>query len=271
MDRQNINWYPGHMSKTRRALEEDVRRVDAVIEVLDARIPRSSQNPDICSIIGEKPRLVLLNRADQADREVSVLWKKRFAHCVETVGNAVSGVRAVEPAVRALLSGTLEKYRQKGQAGRSLKVMVAGIPNVGKSSLINSLTGRKTLKAENRPGVTRQVQWVRLAQGIDLLDTPGMLWPKLGNEETGLHLAFTGAIKDAVLDTTELAGKLMETLKELYPQRLMERYNGTDLEAAARRRGFLLSGGELDIDRMALTLLDEFRSGKLGRISLEKP
>jgi ribosome biogenesis GTPase A len=293
-ERTVIHWYPGHMSKARRLLSEDVRRVDAVCELLDARIPESSRNPDIDAIIGSKPRLVLLGRADLADPAVTTRWRAVFPHSVETVSHRPDGVRAVVPALRALLAGTLEKYADKGQVGRALKIMVAGIPNVGKSSLINALTGRRALKAENRPGVTRQTQWARVAAPdggppIDLLDTPGLLWPKLGDPVTGLHLAATGAIRDDILDTAEVAAELMITLKTLYPERLAERYKinpdspvpdedvpgaavgFTLLESAARKRGFLISGGEPDIERMALTLLGELRGGKLGRVSLEAP
>ena len=277
---QDINWYPGHMSKTRRRLEEDVRRVDACIQLLDARIPRSSQNPVLAEIIGEKPCLTVFNRADQADPEVTALWRKAFPVSVETTASLQTGVGAVVPAIRRLLADTLTRYEAKGQVGRSLKLMVVGVPNVGKSTFINSLTRKKSLKAEDRPGVTRTVQWMRVDQGLDLLDTPGILWPKLGDPETGMNLAFTGAIKNEILDTTELAMALMGVLRETYPARLTERYKINPaqegdslalLEAAARKRGFLISGGELDIDRMALTLLEEFRGGKLGRITLERP
>lgn len=284
-EKTTINWYPGHMSKTRRALTEDVRRVDAVCELLDARIPVSSRNPDIDEIAGDKPRLILLNRADQADPAVTRLWRAYFPQSVETSAHLPGGVKAVAPAVRTLLSETLRKYAEKGQTGRSLKIMVVGIPNVGKSSLINSLTGRRALKTENRPGVTRTTQWSRVVGGtgsgpaIDLLDTPGILWPKLGDRQTGLHLAVTGAIRDEILDIVEVAAELMEILKSIYPGSLRERYKlnsveGTGLElleAAARKRGYLISGGHPDIERIALTLLGELRSGKLGRISLEKP
>lgn len=285
MDEKNaINWYPGHMSKTRRVLTEEIRLVDAVCELLDARIPISSRNPDIDEIAGDKPRLILLNRADQADPAVTRLWRMHFPQSVETTAHQTSGVKAVAPAVRALLADTLKKYADKGQTGRSLKIMVVGIPNVGKSSLINALTGRRALKAENRPGVTRTTQWSRVlakdsGPAIDLLDTPGILWPRLGDRQTGLHLAVTGAIRDEILDTVDVAAELMLILRELYPGHLKERYkldnvDGTGLELldkAARKRGFLVSGGHTDIERMALTLLGELRNGKLGRVSLEKP
>lgn len=279
-----INWYPGHMSKTRRVLSEDVRRVDAVCELLDARIPESSRNPDIDAIVGSKPRLILLGRADLADPTVTARWREVLPYSIETVSHRPDGVRGVVPALRKLLSDTIQKHTEKGQTGRALKIMVAGIPNVGKSSLINALAGRRSLKAENRPGVTRTVQWARLSATndgppIDLLDTPGILWPKLGDAVTGLHLAATGAIRDNILDTADVAAELMNTLKVLYPERLAERYKLDPdigdgfalLEAAARKRGFLISGGEPDIERMSLTLLGELRGGKLGRVSLESP
>lgn len=287
MDEQRtaINWYPGHMSKTRRLLSEDVRRVDAVCELLDARIPVSSRNPDIDEIIGAKPRLILLGRADLADPAITARWRAVFPHSVATVSHRPDGVRDVVPALRALLAEVIQKNTEKGQTGRAIKIMVAGIPNVGKSSLINALTGRRSLKAENRPGVTRATQWARVGAKddgppVDLLDTPGILWPRLGDARTGLHLAATGAIRDDILDTLEIAAELMVLLKAFYSERLTERYkidpSGSDdgfalLEEAARKRGFLVSGGEVDIERMALTLLGELRGGKLGRVSLEAP
>jgi ribosome biogenesis GTPase A len=256
------------MRKTLRALQDDIKRVDAVCEVLDARIPFSSQNPELGHIIGSKPRLIILNRADLADPSATALWLRRLAPCVAAVGTSPSGVRDIEPALRRLLAALREKYEKKGQGGRSMKVMVAGIPNVGKSSLINSLCGRRAQKTENRPAVTRKPQWCGVSRGLDMLDTPGLLWPK---PEGGFHLAVTGAVKDTLLDTSDLARSLLAELGGIYPERLRDRYGTAELRGAALGRGYLLRGGEADEERMALAVLDDFRSGKLGRVTLETP
>lgn len=281
----NIQWYPGHMTKTRRMMEEDLKLVDAVCEILDARIPISSRNPDIDAICGKKPRMVILNRIDMADADLVSRWsnyfKDRGMAVIRTDCKSRKGINTFAPAVRQLLAEKLQRYAEKGQVGRPLKLMVVGIPNVGKSTFINQIAGRKGAKAENRPGVTRGKQWVNVDGGLLLLDTPGILWPKFEDPEVGLHLAYTGAVKDDILDAEELAVRLMELLWARYPQALEDRYKLEALpenpggyallEAAGRKRGFLLARGEIDTERMARVLLEEFRSCKLGRFTLEMP
>ncbi len=279
-----IQWYPGHMAKTRRMVAGQLKNVDAVCEILDARLPLSSRNPDIEELTAGKPRLVALNRADLADPAATKDWAAYF----RSLGMAVMecsakdgrGVNRFPAAVRSLLSEKLAAYAAKGQSGRVLRVMVLGIPNVGKSSFINQVSRRRTAKAEDRPGVTRSKQWVPVDATLELLDTPGILWPKLDDKEAALRLAYTGAVKDEVLDTEELAAHLMEELARRAPQALADRCRIPDpqgrsghelLAEAAKGRGFLLRGGELDSERMASTLLDEFRSGRLGRFTLETP
>ena len=293
MDEQmNIQWYPGHMTKTRRMMEESLKLVDGVCEILDARIPASSRNPDLDEIVGGKPRLVVLNRIDQADPAMVRRWaawfKSQGMAVLETDCKSRKGVGGFVPAIRAMLSEKLQRYQEKGQVGRPLKIMVAGIPNVGKSTFINQIAGRKSAKAENRPGVTRGKQWVAVDAGMDLLDTPGILWPKFEDQSVGLNLAYTGAVKDEILDVETLGCHLMAYLGTNYPEALQtgyklpalpEREDGEEdvawgyrlLEAAGKKRGFLISGGEVDTERMARILLDEYRSGKLGRITFESP
>ena len=280
----NIQWYPGHMTKTRRMMEEDLKLVDAVCEILDARIPISSRNPDIDAICGKKPRMVILNRIDMADADLVSRWsnyfKDRGMAVIRTDCKSRKGINAFAPAVRQLLAEKLQRYAEKGQVGRPLKLMVVGIPNVGKSTFINQIAGRKGAKAENRPGVTRGKQWVNVDGGLLLLDTPGILWPKFDDPEVGMRLAYTGAVKDDILDTETLGCHLMELLAREYPGVLTERYkieipaeiDGWELlQAAGRKRGFLVSGGEVDTERMAKVLLDEYRSCKLGTFTLERP
>ena len=288
----NIQWYPGHMAKTRRLIAERLRQVDAVCEILDARIPVSSRNPDVGELTAGKPRLIVLNRADQADASATAQWDSFFrakgCAVLATDANSGRGAGKFAAAVRELLADKLRAYAEKGQAGRVVRVMILGIPNVGKSTFINRIAGRNAAKAEDRPGVTRSGQWVPVDGQLELLDTPGILWPKFGDETVGLHLAFTGAVKDEILDTETLGCHFMSYLSEIAPERLREAYklpalperaDGENeisygfrlLEAAGRRRGFLISGGEIDTERMARTLLDEYRSGKLGRLTLEFP
>ena len=280
----NIQWYPGHMTKTRRMMEEDLKLVDAVCEILDARIPISSRNPDIDAICGKKPRMVILNRIDMADADLVSRWsnyfKDRGMAVIRTDCKSRKGINAFAPAVRQLLAEKLQRYAEKGQVGRPLKLMVVGIPNVGKSTFINQIAGRKGAKAENRPGVTRGKQWVNVDGGLLLLDTPGILWPKFDDPEVGMRLAYTGAVKDDILDTETLGCHLMELLARESPGALTERYkieipaeiDGWELlQAAGRKRGFLVSGGEVDTERMAKVLLDEYRSCKLGTFTLERP
>ena len=283
-DRMNIQWYPGHMTKTRRKMEEDLKLVDAVCELVDARIPASSRNPDIASICGDKPRMVILNRIDLADPEATTLWSEHLRSqglsVVCTDCKSRRGIDRFVPAVRTMLAEKLRRYAEKGQVGRPLKLMVVGIPNVGKSTFINQIAGRKGAKAENRPGVTRGKQWVTVDRGLLLLDTPGILWPKFDDEEVGRRLAYTGAVKDDIIDTETLACHLIKMLWTRYPEAIRSRYKIDLAEDAGgyellmegtRKRGFLLARGELDTERMARILLEEYRSCKIGRFTLEVP
>ena len=280
----NIQWYPGHMTKTRRQMEADMKLVDLVAEVIDARIPVSSRNPDIDAIVGDKPRLIVLNRADQADPKGNQVWAAWFrsqGHSVlETDAKTGKGVNRFSAVVQDALREKIEQWRAKGQVGRPVRAMVVGVPNVGKSTFINKVAKRKSAKAGDKPGVTRGKQWVTVDAGLNLLDTPGILWPKFEDERIGMNLAFTGAVKDEIMDRETLAFHLMEVLAQFYPGALQERYQLTPeegqpgwelLEGAAKKRGFLISKGEYDLERMANVLLDEFRSGKLGRFTLEWP
>ncbi len=287
----NIQWYPGHMTKTRRQIEADLGQVDMVAEIIDARIPVSSRNPDIDSIVGGKPRLMVLNRADQADPAGNRAWGDHFRArgfaVLETDAKTGRGVDRFSAVSRELLKEQIERWTVKGQVGRPVRAMVVGVPNVGKSTFINQVAKRKSAKAGDRPGVTRGKQWVTVDQGLALLDTPGILWPKFEDERVGLHLAYTGAVKDDVMDVETLACHLMDDLAGRYPDSLFQRYklevpekpDGPDaiaygydlLQAAAAKRGFRISGGELDTERMSRILLDELRGGKLGRFTLEWP
>ena len=279
----NIQWYPGHMTKTRRQMEADLKLVDAVCEIVDARIPVSSRNPDIDNICGNKPRMVILNRLDLADPDATARWaayfKKKGIAAVATDCKSRRGIANFTPAVRQLLHEKIERNAARGMT-KSLRIMIVGIPNVGKSTLINQISGRKGAKAENRPGVTRGKQWVAVDKDLLLLDTPGILWPKFEDPNVGLMLAYTGAVKEDVIDIEELSCRLMELLWTRYPEKVKERYSidcepdtpGWQLlEAAGRKRGFLVSRGEINTERMAKVLLDEFRDGKLGRFTLEVP
>ena len=288
----NIQWYPGHMTKTRRMIAEQIKNMDAVCEILDSRIPLSSRNPDVDELTAGKPRLVVLNRVDQADPAATKQWAAYFRGKGYAVleSNAKSGVgtRQFAAAVRELLADKLKAYAEKGQVGRVVRVMILGIPNVGKSTFINQVARRKTAQTGDRPGVTRSKQWVPVDAQLELLDTPGILWPKFEDQSVGLNLAFTGAVKDEILDTETLGCHLMAYLGERYPESLKTAYKLPNLperqpeedevaygyrllEAAGRKRGFLISGGEIDTERMANILLDEFRAGKLGRFTLELP
>ena len=283
MGEMTIQWYPGHMTKTRRMMEADLKLVDAVCELVDARIPMASRNPDIDAICGNKPRLIILNRIDMADPQMTKAWTDYFRskgmEVVCTDCKSRKGINGFVPAVRRLLSEKLQRYAAKGM-NKPVKVMVVGIPNVGKSTLINQIAGRKGAKAENRPGVTRGKQWVTVDSGLLLLDTPGILWPKFEDPEVGMKLAYTGAVKEDILDIEELAVFLMKLLWTHYPEAVKARYNidmpenstGYELlEAAGRKRGFLMARAEVNTERMAKVLLDEYRSGKLGKFTLEMP
>lgn len=278
----NIQWFPGHMAKARRMVTENAKLVDAVCEVVDARVPHSSRNPELTELVGGKPRLLILNRVDQADPAYTSLWAAYFRSLgygvLETDCKSGKGTAAFTGAVKTLLREKLEAYKAKGQAGKALRVMVLGIPNVGKSSFINRVAGRRAAEASDRPGVTRGKQWISVGGGVELLDTPGLLWPKFEDKTVGENLAFTGAVRDEILDTETLGVRLCTRLRDTYPKTLTERYgiaspeekDGFELlSLAARRRGFLVSGGELDTERMAKVLLDEFRGGKLGRLTLD--
>ena len=278
----NIQWYPGHMTKTRRQIEADLKLVDAVCEIVDARIPMSSRNPDIDSICGNKPRIIVLNRMDLADPEATKRWAAYFRGkgmaVVVTDCKSRKGISDFQPAVQSVLKEKIERNLAKGM-NKPLKIMIVGIPNVGKSTLINQISGRKGAKAENRPGVTRGKQWVTVNPGLLLLDTPGILWPKFDDPQVGMMLAYTGAVKENVLDTEELSSFLMELLWKRYPETVKQRYKvdmPADtpgymlLEEAGRKRGFLLARGEIDTERIAKVVLDEYRSGKLGRITFEE-
>ena len=279
----NIQWYPGHMTKTRRQIEADLKLVDAVCEIVDARIPMSSRNPDIDAICGNKPRIIVLNRMDLADPNATKRWaeyfKKKGIAAVATDCKSRRGINSFQPAVRSVLKEKLERDAARG-LNRPLKVMIVGIPNVGKSTLINQISGRKGAKAENRPGVTRGKQWVTVDTGLLLLDTPGILWPKFEDPEVGMMLAYTGAVKENIIDIEELACHLAELLWKYYPDTLRNRY-GIDVEPGlpgymlieemGRKRGYLLARGEINTERMSKVLIDEYRAGKLGYFTLEMP
>ncbi len=283
-EKMNIQWFPGHMTKAQRMIEENMKLVDAVCEIIDARIPYSSRNPDIDRLSGTKPRLVILNRVDQADPKVTALWRNYFKSCglpvLETDSKTGKGVNGFSDAIRSVLKEKLESNAAKGQASRPIRAMILGIPNVGKSTFINKVAKRKAAKASDKPGVTRGKQWITIDQGLELLDTPGILWPRFDSQEVGECLAYTGAIRDEIMDRETLCANLMLKLRKLYPDSIEQRYKfiplpeatGFELlEEAAKKRGFLISKGEYDLERMSAILLDEFRDGRLGRISLERP
>lgn len=283
-EKMNIQWFPGHMTKAQRMIEDNIKLVDAVCEVIDARIPRASRNPDIDRLAAGKPRLVILNRADLADPELTKRWKESFERqgmaVLETDARSGKGVGGFVPAVRRLLADKLREYEAKGQSGRPLRVMILGIPNVGKSTFINKVAGRKAAAAGDKPGVTRGRQWINIDRSLDLLDTPGILWPKFDSQEVGELLAVTNAIKADVIDKETLGANFMLRLRSMYPAAIEARYkftpdedaNGFELlEQAAKKRGFLVSRGEYNIERMANTLLSEYHDGKLGRLTLELP
>lgn len=276
----DIQWFPGHMTKTRRMIEENLKLVDAVVEIVDSRIPESSRNPLLTELCGNKPRIIMLNKCDYSDDEVTKLWREHYEKQGYTVlvcdCRSGKGINRFLPVLKAKLSELLERRRAKGMIGKALRIMVVGIPNVGKSSFINRMANSRKVKVEDRPGVTRGKQWVSIDKEVELLDMPGILWPKFDDKQVAVKLAFTGAIKDDVMDIESLAEELGTYLKENYPERLKERYkldslDGYITELIARKRGMMISGGEPDTERAAITLLDEYRGGKIGKITLERP
>lgn len=291
----NINWYPGHMAKTKRQIMEDVRLVDIVIELLDARIPISSQNPDIAEITKNKKKIIVLNKCDLADERQNKRWVEYFkTKCIPAVltdSNSGKGIEECVRKIEKIMEEDLKGQAEKGRIGRKIKAMVLGIPNVGKSSFINRISKRTTAGVGNKPGVTKQKQWIRINEKIELLDTPGVLWPKFESEEVALHLAFTGTIKEDILQRTEIAYYLVKFLIEQYPKQLCERYKLTEeyiheqlqneespeneniyeiFLAIGKKRGCIISGGNIDEEKTARILLDEFKNGKIGKITLEK-
>ena len=290
----DIQWFPGHMAKTRRIMQSNLKLVDVVAELTDARIPYSSRNPEMDRLVGSKPRVLLLNKADSADETVTSMWcdhyKRKGITAVATDCRSGRNVGRFKEALREIMKDKTAQWEAHGMTGRPIRLMIVGIPNVGKSSLINRLAGAKRAKVEDRPGVTRGKQWVALDEGFELLDMPGVLWPKFEDKRVGEMLAFTGAVKDDIMDMEYLACRFLEYMNAEYPELITGRYGiSTDdlpenedstagcvqgfelLERIGRKRGFLLSGGEINTERAAITVMDEFRSGKLGRLSLERP
>ena len=291
----SINWYPGHMAKTKRQIMEDVRLVDIVIELLDARIPISSQNPDIAEITKNKKKMVVLNKCDLADERQNKKWVEYFNSknipAVLTDSNSGKGIDECVRKVEKVMEEDLKIQAERGRVGRKIKAMVLGIPNVGKSSFINRISKKTSAGVGNKPGVTKQKQWIRINEKIELLDTPGVLWPKFESEEVALHLAFTGTIKEDILQRTEIAYYLVKFLIENYPKQLCERYKITEeyiseqlqnqerpeneniyeiFLAIGKKRGCIISGGNIDEEKTARILLDEFKNGKIGKITIEK-
>lgn len=294
----NINWFPGHMAKTKRLLSENLKLVDVVIELLDARIPFSSKNPDISGLIAGKQHLIVLNKSDLADDTISNRWKNEYKsqgkECIFVDTLKGKGLNDVKVTLRAMLKEKLAHARAKGRINRPIRTMVVGIPNVGKSSFINKIAGRSIAITGDKPGVTRAKQWIRINEEFELLDTPGVLWPKFDDENVAINLASTGAIKDTVFDIAEVCAKLLEKLSTHYSKNIAERYKINNIEeiitlttnseneeieplgfqllkTASKNRGYLISGGEIDIYRGSAIILDEFRAGKIGRISLDRP
>ncbi len=282
-DNLNINWYPGHMKKTKELVQKNLKLVDIVIELLDARIPFSSKNPDIDKLVGDKPRIVLLNKSDLCKKEDLDLWiayyAKRGIKAITINSMTGAGVNKIAGECKNLTKGMRDKFSEQGRKTRGIRLMIVGVPNVGKSSLINKLSGRRSAQTGDRPGVTKGKQWVKIRGNMELLDTPGILWPKFEDQDVALNLAFTRAIKDEILDIETLGLKLIERLTEIAPNELMTRYKleelgpmGIDtMEAIGRKRGFLMGNKEIDYTRVATTVLNEFREGKIGRITLETP
>jgi len=278
-----INWFPGHMAKTKRELKENIKFVDIVIEIRDARIVKSSSNPEIDDICGNKPRIILLNKSDLSESTITNQWIKKLSNnnmrAVSINSLTGLGINNIKPMINELLKEKHDKMKVKGMVNIKTRAMVVGIPNVGKSSFINRMAQNSIAKIGDKPGITKSKQWIKTKLGIELMDTPGILWPKFEDDEVALNLAFTGAIKDEIMDIEELALKLIERLQKFYPDRLIQRYKLEELtndpvlniNSIARKRGTILSGGKIDYNRVSILLLDEFRGGKLGPISLERP
>ena len=286
----NINWYPGHMAKTKKQIVEDLKLVDVVIELLDARIPKSSQNPEIADLLANKKRIVVLNKSDLADENETQKWIKEFKsqgiEAIQVDSNKGTGIQSIIKLVEKMMKEELERQTQKGRIRKTIRVMIVGIPNVGKSSFINRISKKTTMAVGNRPGVTRQKQWIRIGNQIELLDTPGVLWPKFESNEVGLNLAFTGSIKDEVIDKEEIAYYLIKYLNENYQNNLIEKYKIKQeeiegikdnpqyilelMQLIGRKRGAIISGGVVDENKVANIVLDDFRSGKIGKITIEK-
>ena len=282
--KQVVQWFPGHMAKTRRLIKESLRLVDGVLEVIDARIPYSSSNPELSELISGKPRIVLLNKCDLADGNTTRKWieyyKKQGVTAIPVDCRSGKGLNAFPNAVKTVLAEKIKSNEEKGMAGNPLRLMVVGIPNTGKSSFINRMAGSAKAKVADKAGVTRHNQWFVIGGGIELLDTPGVLWPKFDDPKVGDRLAFIGSLKDEILDSELLAVRLLEVMTEHYPERLSERYKISDfadlqawevLELIGRKRGNIMRCGEIDTERTSVMLLDEYRGGKLGTISLESP
>ncbi|MCQ1528020.1 ribosome biogenesis GTPase YlqF [Lutispora saccharofermentans] len=280
----NIQWYPGHMAKARRKIAEELKLVDIVIELIDARIPISSRNPEVDNIVGNKKRIIVLNKSDMADPEINNMWKKHFARIGITAilanSNKGTGLKDILSESKKLMKDELEKLRKKGLLHKTIRALVIGIPNVGKSTLINKLANRSIAQTGDKPGITKAKQWIRINNDFELLDTPGILWPKFDDETVGLHLALTGAIKDEILNIEGLSKKFIVKALNEFPDKLYKRYNieldqDADVESImniiGRKRGCLLPGDEVDINRTASLILDDFRSGRIGLITLEKP
>ena len=283
---QNIQWFPGHMTKTKRQIQSSLKLVDAVAEIIDARIPISSSNPDLAKLIQNKPRIILLNKCDMANQTATKMWidyfEKQGITAIAVDCKSGRGLNKFAPAVNKVMSERINRLKSKGMVNPTMRIMIIGIPNVGKSSFINKIAKQNRAKVEDRPGVTRGNQWFTIAKNLEMLDTPGVLWPKFDDKIVGEHLAFTGAVKDQILDVELLAVRLLDFLKNLKPSDFIARFKLDDididsvesyelLKVIAKKRGMLISGGEVNTERAAIMLLDEFRSAKLGRITVEMP
>ena len=289
-NKTNINWFPGHMAKTQREITEDLKLIDVVIELLDARIPYSSRNPVINKIVKGKKKIILLNKSDLSDPDLNNLWRDKLSKEAPTIltdSNSGRGIDKVTKQIDVLMEEELKKQAARGRINKTIRVMILGIPNVGKSSFINRITKKQSLEVGNKPGVTRKKQWIRIGKNQELMDTPGVLWPKFESEEVSLNLAFTGTIKDDILERTEIAYELLKKLHKDYKKELYERYKISEVDdkevtdsanpmytlmkIIGKKRGALVSGGEVDDEKVSRIILDDFRSGKIGKITLEKP